>query len=87
MILILVPLLGIVVGLLLYGGLRVTGAFGTLGDVGRQQDGWRERTRGLSLRERAEEIPRGCLLAVVVAAAVWVLGWLIVLVIGLNLLG
>lgn len=81
------PLLGVLVGLLLYGGLRVTGAFGTLGDVGRQSEGWRDRTRGLSLRERAEEIPRGCLVAVIAAAAVWTLGWLILLVIGLNLLG
>lgn len=83
------PLLGVLVGLLLYGGLRLTGAFGTLGDVAPRREsggGWRERTRGMSLRERAEEIPRGCLISVIAAAAVWCLGWIVVLGIGLDLL-
>ncbi len=82
------PLLGVIVGLLLYGGLKLTGAFGTLGDVGPRPagEGWRDRTRGLSLRERAEEIPRGCLVAVIAVTAVWCIGWIIVLGIGLNLL-
>ena len=39
-----------------------------------------------SVREWADRIPQGCLIAVIVASAVWVLGWLIFLIYGLNLL-
>ncbi|MFN2506843.1 MAG: hypothetical protein ABR540_21960 [Acidimicrobiales bacterium] len=86
MILVLVPVLCAVAGLVLYAGLRVTGAFGIVGDSDRG-DGWRASSRGdLTLRERVNEIPPGWLLAVIVVASLWILGWLIVLGIGLNLL-
>lgn len=85
MILVLVPVLCAVVGLLLYVGLRLTGAFGVVGDDG--GSGWRASGGGdLTLRERVNEISPGWLLAVIVVASLWILGWLIVLGIGLNLL-
>lgn len=38
------------------------------------------------IRERIESLPQGCLLAVIITAGVWILGWLIVLVVGLSYL-
>lgn len=38
------------------------------------------------IRERIENLPQGCLFAVIITAGVWVLGWLIVLVVGLSYL-
>jgi hypothetical protein len=35
---------------------------------------------------RLEEVPRGCLVSVLVAMAAWILLWLVVLVIGLRVL-
>jgi hypothetical protein len=38
------------------------------------------------LREWADRMPAGCLIAVIAVTGLWVLGWLIFLVYGLNLL-
>ncbi|MGH9280168.1 MAG: hypothetical protein ACRD12_18970 [Acidimicrobiales bacterium] len=94
MILILIPLAGIVLGLILWGAMRGLGAFDSLGGSGSggswraersDRSEWRDRG-SMSLRERVEATPRGCLLSVLVACGVWVLGWLILLVIGLSVL-
>lgn len=38
------------------------------------------------VREWAERIPPGWLIAVIAATGVWVLGWLVILIVGLNFL-
>ncbi len=43
-------------------------------------------TRGSTWRDRAADIPQGWLVGVIVVSGIWILGWLIVLVIGLSLL-
>ena len=91
MILVLVPLLCVVVGLILYAGLRATGAFGAFAGTPSSSSGGGRTTTyrssaPSSLRERIEEIPSGWLIAVVAVCGVWILGWLIVLAVGLNLL-
>ena len=88
MILVLVPLLGVVVGLVLYAALRATGAFGVF--AGSEASSTVSRSRASdassSLGERIRGVSPGCLIAVIAAAAVWILGWFIVLAVGLNLL-
>lgn len=41
---------------------------------------------GGGLREWADRMPAGCLIAVIAVSGLWILGWLIFLVFGLNLL-
>ena len=41
---------------------------------------------GGGLREWADRMPAGCLIAVIAVTGLWVLGWLIFLIFGLNLL-
>ena len=98
MILVLVPLAGVVLGIGLYLALRAAGVLNVLGgDVGPRESRslrttWGERAASrhdngpLSVRERAQDIPSGCLLAIIIATAVWIIGWLIVLIFGLSLL-
>ena len=101
MTLLLIPLVGIVLGVAAYLGLRAAGVFNVLGT---EPEPWRpargrpsshEREPGMSwprfgygsnLTERAEQAPRGCLYAIIAVTAVWILGWLVLLVIGLNIL-
>ncbi|MDQ4133627.1 MAG: hypothetical protein M3179_10585 [Actinomycetota bacterium] len=42
--------------------------------------------RGGSVAERIANTPSGCLVAVLIAAAVWIALWLVVLVLGLRVL-
>ena len=90
MILLLVPLLCAAVGLILYAGLRATGAFGAFAGTPSSTSGgggtaYRSSAPS-SLKERIQEIPSGWLIAVIAVCGVWILGWLVVLAVGLNLL-
>lgn len=91
MILILVPVVAAMLGVGLWVGLRgltrlnVLGAEPAYGPVARESRS-RPRGTGTTLRERAEEIPYGCLMAVVIASGVWMVGWLVLLIVGLSLL-
>ena len=89
MILFLVPVLCAVAGLILYVALRATGAFGVFaGTDGRATTAATRRasTPPSTLGERIRGIPPGWLVAVIALAALWIVGWLVVLAIGLNLL-
>ena len=44
------------------------------------------RVGGGSVPRRLEEVPQGCLVSVLVAMAIWILAWLVVLVVGLRVL-
>ncbi|MDQ4096939.1 MAG: hypothetical protein M3144_03590, partial [Actinomycetota bacterium] len=91
-ILVLVPLIGVVLGVGLYAALRSLGALNVPGSepaVGGTTPSWRARPHydtPNTLSERIAGVRPGCLVAVMVATGVWILGWLIVLAIGLNLL-
>ena len=91
MILLLIPVAGIFLGLGLWAAFRGLGALNVLGaDSGGSGRGTRaaryERERPASVREWLAQIRPGCLVAVISVAAVWILGWLIVLIIGLSFL-
>ena len=86
MILLLIPLAGIVLGVALWGVLRGMGALNVLGVEGRVPQQTRERREATNLRERIEDIPQGCLIAVIAVTGLWILGWLVVLIIGLSVL-
>jgi hypothetical protein len=87
LILILIPIAGLVLGVVLWITMRGLGAFNVLGaEAGPYSSRTQDRPEATNLRERIEYMPRGCLLSVVVACGVWVLGWLIALIVGLSLL-
>ena len=101
MTLLLIPLVGIVLGVLAYLGLRAVGVFNVLGAEPEPRTRGRARTPrpdreptlswprfgyGAALYERVEGAPRGCLYAIIGVTTIWVLGWLVVLVVGLNIL-
>jgi hypothetical protein len=46
--------------------------------------GWSGERRGGSVSERIADAPSGCLVAVLVAAGVWITLWLVVLILGLR---
>ncbi len=93
----LIPLVGVAVGLGLWALLRGVNAFnvpdadpaGSYSGGGRaatrSSGSWAE-SRGGSIRERIDALPQGCLIGVIVVAALWILGWIVVLLIGLSLL-
>ena len=95
--LLLVPVLCALAALAVYGGLRLMGVFPTISGLepepgprsfappGRPS-GQRSSSGASGLWGRAEEIPRGWLMAVIVVSAVWIVGWLVVLAVGLHLL-
>jgi hypothetical protein len=91
-ILVLVPLVGVVLGVALYVILRGIGVFNILGGEPptREARSYRAsgewRSRGLSLGERLDAVPRGCLIAIIVVAGIWIIGWLVVLLVGLSFL-
>jgi hypothetical protein len=92
-ILVLVPLIGVVLGVGLYAALRSLGALnvpGTEPAAGGAAPSWRTREQRYdppsNLAERVTSMRPGCLVAIMVATGVWILGWLIVLAIGLSLL-
>jgi len=100
-ILLLIPFGGVVLGVALWLSLRGLGALDMGAErpvrvsfrERRESRGSRERGAPFSfrpapegVREWADRIPQGCLIAVIVATAVWLLGWLIFLIYGLNLL-
>ncbi|HEX6595738.1 MAG TPA: hypothetical protein VF045_02310 [Acidimicrobiales bacterium] len=94
----LIPLVGIAVGLGLWALLRGVNAFnvpdadpsgsygGGGGRVATRSSGTWAESRGGSVRERIDALPQGCLIGVIVVAALWILGWIVVLLIGLSLL-
>jgi len=86
-ILILIPVAGLVLGLVLWGAMRGLGAFNVLGaePAGRSHAVTRDRVP-TSIRERIEDMPRAFLLTVIIASGVWVLAWLILLLVGLSVL-
>ncbi len=87
-VLLIILLVAAVGGVAAYVIMQFTGVFGT----GREapQLRWSDRSDTSSGRfyvpRRLEEVPQGCLVAVVVAMGIWILLWLIVLVIGLRVL-
>jgi amino acid transporter len=89
-ILLLVPVFCAVAGVAVYGVLRLTGVldFASLGTTPQvREPGWRPwRSEATTFRDRIEEIPRGVLLGVIIAAGAWILGWVVVLIVGLSLL-
>jgi hypothetical protein len=91
LILLLVPVVCALAGLAIYGVLKLTGVFEFPGVESRpavREPGWRPwRSEATGFRARVDEIPRGCLLGVIIAVGVWIVGWLVVLVLGLHLLG
>lgn len=86
MILLLIPVAGIVLGVAAWAVLRGMGALNVLGVEGRVPAETRQRREPSNLRERVEDIPQGCLIAVIVVTGLWVLGWLVVLIVGLSVL-
>ena len=86
MILLLVPVLCAGAGLALYAGLRATGAFGTVAGTSPPPARTYTSAPPSGLAERIQAIPSGWLVAVIALCGVWILGWLIVLAVGLNLL-
>lgn len=94
----LIPIVGVAVGLGLWAVMRGMNALdipsadpgGGYGGGGRSTtrggSTWSE-SRGGSFRERIDALPQGCLIGVVVLAGVWIVGWIVVLLIGLSLLG
>ncbi len=91
MILLLVPLLCAALGAVLYFALRATGTFGVFagsGATATASSGTASRRAAppSSLRERIQETPPGWLIAVIALCGVWILGWLVVLFVGLSLL-
>ena len=97
MILVLIPLAGIALGVGLWALLRGLGALnipgGDPGGGSRRGDGggggWSRSptySAPTSLRERIEDLPQGCLFAVIGVAGIWILGWVILLLVGLSLL-
>lgn len=88
MLLVLIPVAGILLGVGLWLGMRGLGAFDSLDGGGGSPPGrssWRDRGP-LSVRERVQEAPSGCLLSIVIACGVWTLAWLVVLIVGLSLM-
>jgi hypothetical protein len=96
-ILVLVPLVGVVLGVGLYLVLRAAGVLNVLGGDpsprarGGMRETWAARPRrepgaSVTLADRVDSIPRGCLYAILAVSAVWIIGWLVVLGIGLSLL-
>lgn len=102
MILLLIPLGGLVLGLGLWIGLRGLGALSMGADARPERTSWRERRQGgergerfsfrsvrsppQGVREWAERIPTGWLIAVIAATGLWIVAWLVVLIFGLNFL-
>jgi hypothetical protein len=94
-ILILIPLVAAGLGVGVWAALRGVGALNFPGADSSSSSWsdspprWRDRepraTPG-SLGERIDQVPRGCLIAVIAAAGVWILAWLVLLVVGLSLL-
>lgn len=86
MLLVLIPVAGVLLGAGLWLGMRGLGAFDSLdGGSPSGRSSWRDRGP-LSVRERIQEAPSGCLLSIVIACGVWTLAWLVVLVVGLSLM-
>jgi hypothetical protein len=91
-ILVLIPLVGVVLGIGLYAALRSMGALNVLGSEpvtggARSPRLGRERYDPPStLAERVTSVRPGCLVAIIVATGVWILAWLIALAVGLSLL-
>ena len=72
-------------GVVAYVAMQYTGlsSSGSGGDPSRGfTSGWADR--GGSFSERVAGAPSGCLVAVLVAAGVWIAAWLVVLVLGLR---
>lgn len=90
MILILIPVAATFLGLGLWAAMRGMGALNVLGaeDTGpllRRRD-YADRPRPASFREWLSSIRPGCLIAVIAASGLWILGWLVVLLVGLSYL-
>ncbi len=89
MLLLLVPVLCALAGLAIYGGLRLTGVFEIPGASERPppREPWRPwKSEATGLRERINEIPRGWLLGITITCGVWIVGWVLILAVGLHLL-
>ncbi|MGH9224211.1 MAG: hypothetical protein ACRD2W_10625 [Acidimicrobiales bacterium] len=90
MILVLIPVAAIFLGLGLWAALRGMGALNVLGAEGtgpltRSRD-YSQRPRATSVREWFTLIRPGWLIAVIAVCGLWILGWLIILLVGLSFL-
>jgi hypothetical protein len=95
-ILVIILVVAAVGGVAAYVIMQFTGVFGTSSVEPRLR--WTDRSStgggggGSGVRDRVyvprrlEEVPQGCLVAVLAAMALWILAWLVVLVIGLRVL-
>jgi hypothetical protein len=94
-VLVIILVVAAVGGVAAYVIMQFTGVFGTSSVEPRLR--WTERSGtggggGSGVRDRVyvprrlEEVPQGCLVAVLAAMAVWILAWLVVLVVGLRVL-
>ena len=88
----LIPLVAVGLGVGLWFLLRGVGALNVPGTESRgastggySGSSW-SASRGGSVRERIDALPAGCLIGVIVTAGLWILGWVIVLIVGLSLL-
>ena len=97
MILILVPLVCALVGGVLYLAMRATGAFGVYSGSPASSASTRSATSysygsgnwsssPSTWRERISEIPSGWLIGIIAVCGVWIVAWLVVLAVGLNVL-
>ena len=86
-VLLIILLVAAVGGVAAYVIMQFTGVFGTGHEA--PQLRWSDRSdtsSGRFVPRRLEEVPQGCLVAVVAAMGIWIVLWLIVLVIGLRVL-
>jgi hypothetical protein len=97
-ILLLVPLVGAVLGVGLYLVLRAAGVLNVLGSEPAPRSSrstretWgaararRDRSERVTLLDRVDIVPHGCLYGIIAITAIWIIGWLVVLIFGLSLL-
>ena len=90
MILLLIPVAAVFLGLGLWAVTRGLGALNVPGvdayEPLTRRQARAERPRPTSVREWFTSIPSGWLVGVIVVCGVWIVGWLVVLIIGLSFL-
>lgn len=86
-VLVIILVIAAIGGVAAYVIMQFTGVFGTTAEEPRLwRSGGASDERRFSMPRRLEEVPQGCLVSVLVAMAVWILAWLVVLIVGLRVL-
>ena len=84
-VLLIILLVATVGGVAAYVVMQYAGVDSRVPSAGGFQSGFIER-RGGNVAERIANTPSGCLVAVMIAAGVWIALWLVVLILGLRVL-